>query len=385
MNLSGSRSRNLFLLLCVGCVLATLIFGIVVARGSRPSSQTPGAKLELSHAPSPTPSAPSETPRQGTGSVSASKESKVDMNEVRKSAPVASAQRTETAGRLLYFRANALGENYGKLSVAPLHALDQPRYSTELSCDRVHFASGKGVCLASDRGVFTTYSAVRFDEQLQPGWSMALNGIPSRVRVSPSGHFAAITVFLSGHSYASLNFSTQTLIINADSGEVLADLEKFPVSRDGAAFESPDFNFWGVTFANDENRFYATLWSKGKTYLVECNFAERTAKVIYEGVECPSLSPDNTRIAFKSRTGRINWRIWLLDLRNLTSMPLGETRSVDDQVEWLDNEHVLYALSENEKGASASTDIWSLPTSPNGTPQVLLRGAYSPAVVPSNY
>ena len=142
---------------------------------------------------------------------------------------------------------------------------------------------------------------------------------------------------------------------------------------------------WGVTFAHDENRFYATLWSLGKTYLVEGDFAKREANVIYEGVECPSLSPDETRIAFKRRTGWIGGpitrRLSLLELKTLAETPHGETRSVDDQVEWLDNEHILYALPENGKSSSASSDIWALPISANGSPQLFLTGASSPAVV----
>jgi hypothetical protein len=273
--------------------------------------------------------------------------------------------------------------------VAPLDSLDQLRYSDELSCDRVHFAGGKGICLASDRGMFTTYSAVMFDENLHRGWSIPLSGIPSRARVSPNGRLASITVFLSGHSYTSLQFSTQTNIVTAATGEVLADLEKFSVTRDGAVFQSPDFNFWGVTFTHDENRFYATLWSQNKSYLVECNFAKRAAKVIYENVECASLSPDNTRIAYKERRLQsmgtrglqaLTWRFCLLDLRTMTKTELGETRSVDDQVEWLDNQHILYAVSQNEKGSSASTDIWALPATSDGSPEILLRGGFSPAV-----
>jgi hypothetical protein len=222
-----------------------------------------------------------------------------------------------------------------------------------------------------------------FDAQFQRGRSFELDGIPSRVRVSSSGRLAAITVFLTGHSYAALNFSTRTTIINPDSGEILADLDQFSVSRNGEPFRSPDFNFWGVTFARDENRFYATLWSKGQSYLVECDLAKRSARVIHDGVECPSLSPDNTRIAFKKRITeqRVGWRIYVLDLKALTETPLGETRSVDDQVEWLDNEQILYALSESERGSSPSTDIWALPAHLAGVPRLLLKGGFSPAVV----
>ena len=70
----------------------------------------------------------------------------------------------------------------------------------------------------------------------------------------------------------------------------------------------------------------------------------------------------------------------MLDLKSDEETPLGENRSVDDQVEWLDNEHILYALSESEKGSSASTDIWSMPAIAGGTPELLLKGGFSPAV-----
>ena len=381
MTLPDSGYRRLFFLLCASCVLATIVFGVVAARRSRPSTGMGGSGLPTAISAQPEPTQLSISPSQAPGAAATLSGIK-NPQEIDK--PVAEVPPpSKPAGRLVYFRTNALGDSYGKLTVAPFDALDQPRYSAELSCDRVHFAAGRGVCLASDRGVFTTYYAVMFDEHLRPGRPVQLNGIPSRARVSPTGRFAAITVFLSGQSYVSLNFSTQTTIVDIARGEVLADLESFSVTRDGAVFQSPDFNFWGVTFAKDENRFYATLWSKGKTYLVECNLAKRTARVIHEGVECPSLSPDNTRIVFKKRVGSsgIVWRIHLLDLKTLTEIALSETRSVDDQMEWLDNEQVLYALSENEKGSSASTDIWVLPVSPEGTPRVLLRGAFSPAVV----
>jgi hypothetical protein len=34
-----------------------------------------------------------------------------------------------------------------------------------------------------------------------------------------------------------------------------------------------DINFWGVTFARAPGRFYATLGTKGHTYLVEGDWA----------------------------------------------------------------------------------------------------------------
>ena len=173
------------------------------------------------------------------------------------------------------------------------------------------------------------------------------------------------------------------MILNAATGQPLIDnLEQFAVTRNGAEFKSKDFNFWGVTFARDENVFYATLWSKATTYLIEGDLAKRTAKVIHDVVECPSLSPDNTRIAFKKRAPgpRVVWRLTVLDVKSGQETPVGETRSVDDQVEWLNNDHLLYALSESENGSSASTDLWTIPATADGTPQLLLQGAFSPGV-----
>lgn len=362
MSKPNQRSRAFFVL-CAVCVLAIVVFSAIAVRRSRMPIALPAERPRAVEVV-PIPPTPPESPSQSAPA------------ELPKAPPAAPPPSR------LFFRANALGPNYGKLAMTPLDALDQPEYSPDLSCDRLYFTAGTGVCLASDRGVFTTYSAVSFDAKLRRGWTIPLNGIPSRVRVSPSGRLASITVFLTGHSYASLNFSTQTVILDASRGTILADLDKFTVQRDGETFQSPDFNFWGVTFARDDNRFYATLWSKGKTYLVDCDLRNRTARVIHDGVECPSLSPDNTRIAFKKRiqSGRMPWLIYVLELATMTEVPLGEIRSVDDQVEWLDNNHVLYALSESEMGSSASTDIWVLETIPSSPPRILLRGGYSPAV-----
>ena len=68
--------------------------------------------------------------------------------------------------------------------------------------------------------------------------------------------------------------------------------------------------------------------------------------MIHENVECPSLSPDGTRIAYKKRTGSSStpWHLTVLDLATMRETPLAETRSVDDQVEWLDDDHVLYGV-----------------------------------------
>lgn len=403
------RCLNLFLLLCMGCILTMAVFGFVVVRRSRvpavsssvePKIDAPDLKLSTESRQRRTPASQSKSALQSRQPARSSAGNAPPA--VVKDIAVKRGLKPRRVTGFLYFRTDSLNDTLGKLAVTSLDALDKVSYSDKMTCARVHFASGKGVCLTREAPTdaekrskigfgfdswfnpFSGYSAVVFDKRLRPGaWRIELKGLPSRVRVSPSGHLAAITVFLSGQSYAALRFSTQTTLVDIESGRVLADLEKFSVTRNGEAFRSPDFNFWGVTFSRDDNLFYATLWSAGKAYLVKCNLARQTAEVIYEGVECPSLSPDNTRIAFKKRTGWVGgprtWQISLLDLRTLTAVPLSETRSVDDQVEWLDNQHILYALLNRD---IARTDIWALNISPGSSPQLWLTGGSSPAAVP---
>ena len=249
------------------------------------------------------------------------------------------------------FRSTTLGDTYGKLAFAPLDHPDAPPTIANLSCDRVHFAAGRGVCLTARRGVFTTYEAIVFDGAFQPVHTIPLRGTPSRVRVSADGRMAAITVFVSGHSYATAGFSTQTSIIDPQTGTSIApDLEKFTVWRDGERSQAIDVNLWGVTFSRDPHRFYATLGTGGRTHLIEGDVRTHTAWVRRSDIECPALSPDQTRIAFKKRVGGtwglVTWRLAVLELTTQQEWLLAEPRSVDDQAEWLDDTTVLYALPE---------------------------------------
>ena len=181
------------------------------------------------------------------------------------------------------------------------------RYETTLRCERVHFARGGGrVPHGRAQGDHDVLRAAIFGPDFKVRHTVQLAGTPSRARMSPDGRRAAVTVFVSGDSYNSGGFSTRTTLIDVETGHVISDLEAFAVSKDGRRFKAIDFNYWGVTFARDGNRFFATLRSGGKNYLVEGDVDARTARVLREGVECPSLSPDNTRIVFKSRVSRLD-------------------------------------------------------------------------------
>ncbi|MEO8681308.1 MAG: hypothetical protein ABI665_19820 [Vicinamibacterales bacterium] len=293
--------------------------------------------------------------------------------------------RTLVASPHLLFRHTAIDANYSHMGVAPVAEPNSQRGTSKLACERVSFAAGRGICLQADRGVLTNYEAVLFDDQFEPRRSFKLDGRPSRTRVSPDGRLGAITVFVSGqeHGYSSLSgFSTKTILLDMASGDVLGDLETFKTLRDGTPFSAADFNFWGVTFARDSNSFYASLQSAKKTYLVQGDVANRTLTVLHENVECPSLSPNNRLIAYKKRVGGdlAPWRFYLLDVATMTERPLtAETRSIDDQIEWLDDERVLFAMARSSQ--SAIQDVWVAPIDGSAPARPFLSQADSPILV----
>ncbi len=281
------------------------------------------------------------------------------------------------------FRNTALGSGYGRVAAVPLSAPASTRYVTPLACDRVYATRIAGLCLSASRGVFTSYRAQAFDGEFRVTKTFPLEGIPSRTRVSSDGSTAGATVFVSGDSYATDTFSTRTTLFDLRRHSALGNLEDFDVERDGRPFKRIDFNFWGVTFSSNPDRFLAVLAAARRLYLVEGQVAARRMRVIREGIECPSLSPDGRRIAFKAREisdGRLSWRLHVLDRATNAESIVNEIRSVDDQAEWLDDDHLLYALPRNIDG-DGSSDVWVARADGTGTPRVLIADAYSPSVV----
>jgi hypothetical protein len=243
--------------------------------------------------------------------------------------------------------------------------------SGDLACERIYYAAGHGICMGvAPSGV--DYDATLFNSRMQPVHKIALTGLPSRARVSAGGRYGAMTVFVTGDSYleSPTAFSTRTTIIDMASGKQIGQLERFAVSKDGKPFDAVDFNFWGVTFAKDPNRFYATLGTGGVHYLVEGNVREKSMRVLREGVECPSLSPDGRQIAYKSRIGtEPRWHLRVLDVATLADHPVAESHSIDDQVEWLDNDTLVY---------SDGTNVYTVPADGSGQAGLLVRDATSP-------
>jgi dipeptidyl aminopeptidase/acylaminoacyl peptidase len=284
-----------------------------------------------------------------------------------------SAVRLDAPGRIVFRDTHPGPAQDHLVSVA---APGGARVVSSVSCLRFYAAHGTGICLQAGTGLTPRFDAVVLDAGLKEIRRLPLGGAPTRARVSPSGRMVAFTVFVSGDSYGGLNFSTRTGLLDTGTGTYVENLEKFDVLK---MKKARDMNFWGVTFVDDD-RFYATMSTGGKTYLVSGSFAAHRVQVLRENVECPSLSPDGTRLVFKKRirpasTGE-PWRLYLLDLKTMHESPLAETRSVDDQVDWLDSRTVAYGLS-----GDFGSDLWSVPADGTGTPQKIIDAAASPVVL----
>lgn len=287
-------------------------------------------------------------------------------------------------GPRILFRHTGRDTDYGHVGAVALADPGGARALTDLSCDRVYAQARAVSCLATERGVVSSYRATDLATST-PGkaWREVdgadLPGLPSRTRISPDGQLVSSTVFVNGDSYMISGFSTRT-VIRRIGGASYGDLEKFRLVVDGRRVTPVDRNIWGITFADDDRTFYATVATGGRTYLARGDLTERSLTTIADHVECPSLSPDGTRIAFKEADrDSTRWTPAVLDLATGRRTVLaGETHSIDDQIEWLDDDTVLYGLEREDEPVS---DVWALDTTSSATPRVLVPEAASPAVL----
>lgn len=308
----------------------------------------------------------------------------LEARQQRDIAPtVATADATELeAGPRIVFRHTGLDEKYGLVAEVALADPDGPRAFTDVACDRVAAWDRGASCLVTRRGVVTRFQA----KELGPDWTdrgtRPLPGVPSRTRVSPDGTLVATTSFVTGHSYVATGFSTATEVRDIGNGRSWGNLEEFTLVLDGRQAAPSDRNVWGVSFVDAET-FYATVATGGRTWLVEGNLATRTLTSVTDNAECPSVSPDGTRVAFKVDVDRGSasvWEIAVLDLVTMERTLIGRgTRGLDDQVEWLDGDTLIYGLPRaDEVGVS---DVWAVDTRADGEPRLLVEEAWSPTVI----
>ncbi|MFW5473108.1 hypothetical protein ACOCJ5_07360 [Knoellia sp. CPCC 206450] len=295
-------------------------------------------------------------------------------------APTASAGQPAYPNGFIAFRRTSNDAGYGTVGTVPI---DQPTATPAanpgLVCERVHVSRGGGVCVDVDRGSVTTARVLLLGPDLRVRHTLTTPGIPSRARVSADGRWGATTTFVFGHSYADGSFSTQTEIYDMQAGRSLGNLEDFDVTRGGAPVRSADLNVWGVTFAREGTTFYATVMTGGRKHLARGDSATRTLTLLDVSAECPSLSPSGEHVAYKSATGPTTWEVKVRRLSDGSETVIRTARSVDDQIEWLDDERILFGLAP--PGGGATSDVWVAPADGSAPAELLIPAAWSPAVV----
>ncbi|HET6285442.1 MAG TPA: hypothetical protein VFG15_01675 [Amycolatopsis sp.] len=283
-------------------------------------------------------------------------------------------------GRLL-FRNGAAGPGYGNVASVPVAEPGGPRRVSSLSCERFYTAAEGGLCLAKEPTPMPGAVARFVDTALGETKRVDVPGIPNRAKLSPGGRMGSWTTFVTGDSYSQPgSFSTRTAIMDRERNELSSNIEGIPLRIGETSHRGEDVNYWGVTFAADQRTFYATVATGGRTHLVRGDNEAWNARTLRENAECPSLSPDGTKLAFKKRVADGDarpWREHVLDLATMREIPLAETRSVDDQVVWLDNDTIAYGLP---RVTGKESDIWSVPADGSGSARLLVPFASSPSV-----
>lgn len=252
------------------------------------------------------------------------------------------------------------------------------RTPTELVCQRFYAAGGTSVCLKLS-GPGPSYAA-EVSRDGKPVRTVPLPGIPSRAKVSKSGNVVSWTSFVTGDSYSVPGgFSTRTGFHDLRTGETAESLEHFDATVEGAPLTASDINYWGLTVGSDDRTFYATLASGGFTWLVKGDLVSKSVTSLRRDAECPSLSPDGTKVAYKKRIGRLGpWDLAVLDLATNTEKRLPGTAGIDDQATWLTESELAFAAVPKDAKLPA---VHVAPVDGSQPAKVLIPEATSPSPV----
>lgn len=274
------------------------------------------------------------------------------------------------------------GDDYGRLAIR--HE-DGTRTLLDRRCLRMHVDAGHGVCLSENDGVVPTYTATLFDaaDPAQRDIRSYEIPLPSRARVSADGSLASSTSFITGSSYEDLTIEASTVVtIGAFDRGQLIGVNQFSVDSTEARYNGGSRMFWGVAFI-DDNDFYVTGFFGDVPEIMQGDIDARTLRPTgFEG-SCPSLSPDQKTLVFKRARADEGFDLVAVDLASGDSWTLAESRSVDDQVEWLDNDTILYALHPDgeESLVQPEFDVWKLDLAEGSEPEIFLPAADSPAAI----
>jgi len=268
---------------------------------------------------------------------------------------------------------------HGRVAIVSQRETDSVRHVTSLSCTRLHYAGGRGLCLTEEpRGRDIAHVAYTFDNQFVRRHRIQLTGVPIRARVAPTGTLGTITVYAEKELPNGERLATETIVVDMATGRLVANLATFDI-RDADALPLGPRDFSSTALAGDADTFFATLITPVEHFVVVGSMAKRQLTVLKRGLAAEALSPDGRHLAAKKRMGeRGFWQLMIVDTATGLERPLNHgSRSVDDQVEWFDNEHVIYHDATDE-----GTAIWVLSIDGASRPRLLIPDAFSPAVQP---
>lgn len=288
-----------------------------------------------------------------------------------------STARAPLPSPFVIFRTLAPKIMHGRVAMVPLGADERARHITPLSCARVHYASGTGICLVEEQIASAgRHLAYLFHDAFALDEAIELDGVPIRARVSPDGRLASVTTYAEEESATGERLANASILIDAPSRRVVADLRRFAIDP-GTFSLTPPIDIAGVAFAPDGDRFFATLATARDRYIASGSVAARRLAVIAGGLANEAVSPDGRHLLVKRLDReRSYWALSVLDLRTLEVRALAQgPRSIDDQVEWLDQDHAVYHDATDE-----GTGIWVLATDGQSGPRLLIPNAFSPAV-----
>ena len=271
------------------------------------------------------------------------------------------------------------GDNYGTVGYIDRAGA---RQSTELTCERLDLNANGGLCLDGANGIGGGGRGLVLDPSLNPVLRFGIN-LPSRAAASPDGEVVAWTGFSLGHDYLNPGeFATTTQLVEVERGiGVNVETAFTTFAADGEVINDDERNFWGVTFI-DSDQFYATIGVGEETSIVRGSISTSILTVVHENATCPEVSPDGGTIVVKERTEGDFFQLVAIDVETGERRNLPEARSVEDQVEFLDNNTIIYGLPNTAEGTEAQPawDVWSLDLN-GGAPQLIIPFADSPAAI----
>ena len=118
--------------------------------------------------------------------------------------------------------------------------------------------------------------------------------LPSRARISPNGTFSAVTAFVSGACYADIAAETTTLVTidEIESTRSVRGANQFTIDSGEARFNNLNPQYWGITFAADEDEIYLTGFFGDRPEIMHGTLNDIVIEPTDWVGSCLSLSPD---------------------------------------------------------------------------------------------